>query len=89
MSGGDSLEHECQTIVEDIFAHMQFRFSCICPTYKHNTVHNALQYQEMIKLVININQVNGRGNITRLLCNLNSNLNSENLIAAAKIFDFK
>lgn len=36
MSGGDSLEHECQSSVENTFARMQFRFSCICPTHKHN-----------------------------------------------------
>lgn len=39
MSSGDSLEHECQTSIEYIFARTQFRFSCML---SHNVVHNAL-----------------------------------------------
>ena len=41
MSGGDSLVHECQTGVEDIFAHVVSFLMHLC-TYKHNnTVHNT------------------------------------------------
>lgn len=76
MSGGDTLEHECQTCNKDIFVHLWFHFSYISPTFKNNAVH---------KHTANINQVNGRWKKH----SLKSNLNSDNLIAAAKMFDFK
>jgi len=41
MSGGDSLEHECQTGVEDIFARMWFCFSCIYQTHKHSSAQST------------------------------------------------
>lgn len=41
MSGGDSLEHKCQTGVEDILARMRLCFSCICQTDQYNTTKKA------------------------------------------------
>lgn len=61
MSGGDSLEHECQTSIEDISEYVRFSFLMPLSNSSDYTLQPVYKdINKMINIGININQANGQ-----------------------------